>query len=423
MPLDATSTIELPISSIVHHQHLYPRHRHDPETVQRYASLSTAAPPICVNQDYIGIDYRHRTLAALERGETTIKAIIVPTRDDQHLLELAVSANFAHGLALSQSDKQRLAKLRYDPYSGNLTEQKEAIAAWLRVHPATVRRWLENVDHERRQTRNHLIIELDEQGFSQHKIAARVGCSVGHVNNRLRSEMRKCAEMNALPDGFQLQLYDEWRLPRNGVGIEHFGKTHPDIIGNLIWRYAREFDDAVLDLFAGSGTTVDVCRKWGRRCFAFDRKPRHPRGDDIQGHDIIIDGLLPELLCWDDIKLAFLDPPYAAQAAGQYSDDPTDLAHLSLDQFERVLSDLINALGTVLPAGAAIALLIRNTQWHAPDHRIRRHDRNIENLVTLEFEREIFCPLGMNATTTERAWAERTRDCLVISRKCLVWRV
>jgi hypothetical protein len=94
MPLDAitpgTATVEIPISRVVHRQDLYPRSRHDPGTVERYASLTTPAPPIRVNQDFVGIDYRHRMLAALERGETTITASVVRTRDDKHLLDLAV---------------------------------------------------------------------------------------------------------------------------------------------------------------------------------------------------------------------------------------------------------------------------------------------------------------------------------------------
>lgn len=428
MPLDSTTmlseVVQVPMSQIVCRPALYPRERHCPLTVERYASLTTKAPPIWLNQHHELIDGRHRMLAALERGETTISAIVIETRDDNHLIDLAVEVNFDHGLPLSQDDKQRLAVVRYDPSAGDLTQQKRTIAEWLRVHVTTVCRWLESVDHQRRELRHDRIREHHALGWSQRRIADEVGCSVGQVNNVLRSEIRRCELLNDCPSDFVPELYNEWRFTSNDQGIDHFGKTDPRIIENLVWRYARTRSNSVLDLFSGSGTVVDVCRKWERPCFAFDRRPRPARAGDIERHDILVDGLLPAISCWRAITLAFLDPPYSGQAAGRYSDDPTDLAHLTLDEFERVIADLINALGTALPAGAAIALLIRNTQWHSgPEHRIRRHDRNLEGLVTLAYEREIYCPLGRNATPTERSWAEETRDCLDIARKLLIWRV
>lgn len=428
MPLDATSTgtkiVRMPISSIVYRQHLYPRHRHDPATVQDYAERTTTAPAIAVNQHNVLIDGRHRMLAALERYETRITAEVIHTRNDQHLLELSVQMNFDHGLPLSQDDKRRLAKLRYDPRLGKLKTQKESIAAWLRVHYDTVNTWLQNRDHEHRQTRNDSIRELAAQKQTHRDIADTLRCSVRHVHNVLHGPA-KVRKPVSLPTGFQPEVYDIWNLTSNDHGIEHFGKTDPRILDNLIYRYAREPDDVVLDMFAGSGVSVDVCARWNnRRCLAYDRKPRPARGDDIERHDILTDGLLPRIADWSPISLVFLDPPYSGQAKGRYSHDATDLANVPVERFENVLAELINALGKKLSTGSAVVLMIRPTQWASgPDHRIRDHAYEIRRRVKLTWEREIVAPLGRNATTTMRWWAERERECLVISRKLLIWRV
>jgi hypothetical protein len=307
---------------------------------------------------------------------------------------LAVKYNYEHGVPLSKADLKRLAFLRYKPELGGLTNQKKSIAKWLHLDRATMYRWFSEADHRRRAALVDDIRTMPAQNLSQNRIAMKLGCSKGKVNRQLRSQSRKCELLTGLPSDFRVQLYDVWSLNYNSEGVDHYGKCDPTIISNLIYRFARETDDAVLDLFAGVGTIIDVCKKWGRKCLAYDRAPRPIRGDDIQKHDVLTDGLLPDIPNWDDISLVFLDPPFGKQAEGKYSDDPSDLGNVSLDQFETTLIDLINALGQKLSSGAAIALLIRATEWNSgPEHKIRDHAYEIRRRVNVPFEQEIQCAL------------------------------
>src|SRR5438552_1449437 len=104
------------------------------------------------------------------------------------------------------------------------------------VIPGRQLRWLEFADHQRRDARHERIREFAALGYSQHKIAAEARCSVGHVNSVPRSENRRCELLNDCPPDFEPELYDDWRFTRNSDGIDHFGKTDPRIIDNLIWR-------------------------------------------------------------------------------------------------------------------------------------------------------------------------------------------
>ena len=66
-------------------------------------------------------------------------------------------------------------------------------------------------------------------------------------------------------------------------------------------------------------------------------------------------------------KLVYLDPPYWKQAKNQYSDDPTDLGNMGLEDFTTTLAKIITQFGRKLPSGAVIAMLMQPTQWRAPD--------------------------------------------------------
>jgi hypothetical protein len=47
----------------------------------------------------------------------------------------------------------------------------------------------------------------------------------------------------------------------------YFGAVPPQVLENLLWFYT-EPGDTVVDLFAGSGTTIDVAKAMGRRVWA-----------------------------------------------------------------------------------------------------------------------------------------------------------
>jgi hypothetical protein len=73
-------------------------------------------------------------------------------------------------------------------------------------------------------------------------------------------------------------------------GAEHPGRIPGQIMVNLLHLYT-ERGDLVLDLFAGSGTTIDVCRAMGRECVAFDLALRRPDIRPMDALDVRLDDL------------------------------------------------------------------------------------------------------------------------------------
>ena len=154
-----------------------------------------------------------------------------------------------------------------------------------------------------------------------------------------------------------LRVYSLWNFAKND---ERFGMGHPGNIPGQINQnlnyYLTKPGDLIVDLFAGGGTTVDVCKYddddfGNRKCMAFDRKPVRP---DIKKHDLA-DGL-PD---FPDAAMVFLDPPYWGQKAGEYSKDETDLANMPLDLFNKTLGGVVEAS---LKRAQYVALIIGATQ-------------------------------------------------------------
>jgi DNA modification methylase len=223
-------------------------------------------------------------------------------------------------------------------------------------------------------------------------------------------------------ESFKPPLYNVWNFHQNTSDIEHPGNSEPTIIDWLLYLYTEPFN-IVVDPFAGSGSTIDICKNRYRRYWVGDRKPIIEREDEIRVHDIT-DGL-PDLKGrWKDVKLVYLDPPYWKQAKGFYGDDPTNLANMDLDTFNKTLSSIINGFAKQLLLGAHIALLIQPTQWNAPDRKIVDHVIDMIKLVKAQLERRISCPYSTQQYSTQMVeWAKEHKECLVLTRELVVWQV
>jgi hypothetical protein len=163
-----------------------------------------------------------------------------------------------------------------------------------------------------------------------------------------------------------LRLYQVWnfQLADPAFGLEHPGRIPGQIVQNLNYYYT-EPGDLVVDLFAGGGVTIDVCRAadddYGRRkCEAFDIEPRRR---DIKQWDVVKLGLPP----FEPARLLFLDPPYWRQKQGEYSGHETNLANMSLAMFHDELEKVVVA---GLGRADLVALIIGPTQenWEIADH-------------------------------------------------------
>jgi hypothetical protein len=141
----------------------------------------------------------------------------------------------------------------------------------------------------------------------------------------------------------------------------------------------------------------------------------------IRQHDIT-DGIRkpPQ---WKDVKLVYLDPPYWKQAEGQYRDDPTDLANMELEEFNKTLSKLIADYGKKL-SDAYIALVISPTQWKSPDKAYTDHVGDMLRAVKLPVEKRCSVPYESQQCNAQMVkWGKDNRQFLVLTREIVIWRV
>jgi hypothetical protein len=422
--------MEIKVDSVVYRQDLYPRIKHDPETVQRYVLSIESLPPIEVNQHNELIDGWHRWTAHKTAGIETINVKVTETASEADFLELAIVRNSTHGFQLRPEDKKKMAKRIYvGADTKDRPQKKEELAKLLAVSRRTISEWLSDIDKTEREERNERIKSLWMQCRTQEEIAELVGCDRPVVDHFLRenADLQKCAKLSqshatfAEPD-FEPELYSVWTFAKKTNKVSHFGNSEQRIVDQLLYMYTKPFD-VVVDPFAGGGSTIDVCLKRSRRYLVSDRKPIPARESEIRLHDAIIGGPLKPPR-WEEVSLVYLDPPYWRQAQGQYSNDAEDLANMPLEQFTESMVGLINGYAKKMREGSRIALIIQPTQWNADDKQFTDHLMDISKKVKLKIETRIQAPYSSEQCNAQMViWAKENRQCLVISREVIVWRV
>lgn len=418
--------VEVPVTSVVFRQDLYPRIKTSAETVQKYAEDLGVLPPILINQHGELIDGWHRWTAHRKNNSELIRAIVKPTTSEADFLEQAIRTNATHGLQLSAEDKRDMARKIYHTTSERDRDQKKIeLASILSVSERTVRGWLSRIDKDAKEARNRKIYDMWLACHSQDEIAAAVETPQQTVADLVKtftdsgklSESGKAAANHATD--FEPPIYNVWKQQEKTPGSGHFGNSESRWVDNLLYLYTKPFD-MVVDPFAGGGSAIDVCKKRFRRYWVSDRKPIVEREKEIRLHDLT-DGL-PPLHRWTDVKLVYLDPPYWKQAEGRYSDDPTDLANMPLDLFHESLAGVINGFLKKLSPGAVIALILQPTQWKAPERRFTDHVAEMIRRVDARIINRIQAPYESQQCTAQMVeWAKAERKVLTISREIVVW--
>jgi len=415
------------VSDIVFRDDLYPRIETSAVTVQKYAEDLAVLPPIEVNQQNELVDGWHRWTAHKKNEAEDIAVTVTPTKSDAHLLELAIERNAAHGLQLSQQDKRDMARRIYHVTAEKERDaKKKHLAKILSVSERTVRDWLSRIDKDTKEARNRRIFDLWLAGWTQQEIADAVGMKADSLKDIVRdfgdiAEIPKPDQSAATHAAdFDTPIYNVWKQQEKTNGASHFGNSEVRWLDNLLYLYTEPFD-MVVDPFAGGGSTIDLCKKRFRRYYVSDRKPIVEREKEIREHDIT-EGL-PKPPQWKDVKLVYLDPPYWKQAEGQYSNDPTDLANMPLDEFNKTLAGIINSFAKKL-TDAYIALIIQPTQWNAPDRQFTDHVGDMLRAVKLPVDMRYSVPYESQQCNAQMVeWAKDNRRCLVLTRELIVWRV
>jgi DNA modification methylase len=262
---------------------------------------------------------------------------------------------------------------------------------------------------------------------TQEEIAEAVGVPRQTIDDWTKdfAEMSK-SDISAFPSGFEPPIYNVWKQQSKSNAVSHFGNSEARWVENLLYLYT---DPAgiVVDPFGGGGSTIDVCKKWSRRYYVSDRKPIVAREHEIRLHDLTTG--LPSVPRWKDVDLVYLDPPYWKQAEGQYSDDPTDLANMELEQFNTALAGIINGFAKKLKDSASdkpayIALIIQPTQWKAPKRQFTDHIGDMLRAVKLSVDMRYSVPYESQLCTPQMVeWTKAAKRCLVLTREIIVWRV
>jgi len=426
----------LPVADVIFRDDVYPRIDKAPAKVDQYRTSLDQLPPIEVNQHNELIDGWHRWTAYREEGREQIKCVVTNTRDDGHFFELAVRRNSDHGLQLNQREKRNAGRRiyrRYDPADRD-GDLKSEIADILSVNERTVRDWTKRIDKDAEREAERKAWRLYLRCHTQSEIAERVGWSQQKTDRFLDevTQNGRISEMGNLPlaefqdyedeDGKRPLYNVRWEWKEKGDRTDHPGNTDSRIVERLLYLYTDPLD-VVMDPFAGSGSTVRVCEERARRCFASDRKVTPKSEDLVREHDIT-DGL-PNWAgrTWSDVKLVYLDPPYWRQAAGEYSDDPTDLANMDLEDFHDTLVKIVRGFAEKL-RDARIALIIQPTQWRAPGRRYTDHVAHLLSNVDLPVAMRIQAPYESQQANAQMVeWAKEHRSLLALNRELVVWSI
>jgi len=417
--------MKIKTSEVVYREDLYPRSITNPAKVQEYALNLEIMPPIEVNQHNILIDGWHRWTAHKKNEVEDIEIVVIETASDRDLLFLAIEKNNAHGLQLSAEDKKDKARSLYHATAEkDRPEFKKRLPGLFSVSVRVVNDWLSRIDKDMKVKRDKNIIDLWMGCHTNKEISEKIGITeegTRKIISQLTADLPKVGKSD-FSDMDPKPIYNVWKKQTKTTGVSHFGNSEPEWLENLMYLYTEPFD-IVLDPFAGGGSTIDVCKKRGRRYFVSDRKPIVEREKEIRCHDITTG--CPAVPRWKDVKLVYLDPPYWKQAAGQYSDDPEDLANMDIDTFNSTLASLIKNISKKLQPGSFIALIIQPTQWKAPERQFTDHVVDmIKAIPLLPVDMRYSVPYESQQCNAQMViWAKENKRCLVLTREIIVWRV
>lgn len=423
--------VKIKTNDVVFREDLYPRIETSAVTVQKYAEDLSVLPDIEVNQHNELIDGWHRWTAHKKNGVEEISAVVTETKSDAELLELAIERNATHGLQLSQADKEKMAGRLYSaflagkPSKAESAEYKERLAKILSVQLRSVQNWTSRDDKDHKRELERVAFQLWLSCHTHEEIAEQTGWSrpvvTEFVEKRTLSFLDKTQRAAAEhATDFDPPIYNVWKQQEKSNGSSHFGNSEIRWLDNLLYLYTQPFD-VVIDPFAGGGSTIDLCKRRFRRYFVSDRKPIIEREKEIRQHDVTSG--LPKPPQWKDVKLVYLDPPYWKQAEGQYSSDATDLANMSLEEFNQALAGVISGFAKKL-AAAHIALIIQPTQWKAPGREYVDHVGDMLRAVKLPVAMRYSVPYESQQCNAQMVeWAKESKQCLVLTREIVVWRV
>ena len=399
---------------------LYPRLRPHDDVVERYRDAIDNLPPIVVARDGVLVDGYHRWQAHVREGVEQIRAVNLGNLTDAEIIRESIRRNATHGQQLSRQDKQRMAAHMWTALADlPASERVKEIADLLAVSERSVQNWTKDVRKAEKQAQQNKAWDLWLDCHEQQEIADVIGVHQTTVGDWLK-DFRNSADFLKAPES--RQHFDVWQFPttdrESGGQQSYFGAVPPQVVENLLWFFT-EPGDIVVDLFAGSGTTIDVAKRMGRRVWASDIRGNHYSPHlPIHRHDATT-GWPADAPRKAD--LVFLDPPYWRQASGRYSSEPNELAEMDLEAFYAAWEKVVKA---VVGHARRVAYIISPTQLD--DGSVVDHATDMLRPFWAEgwrVERRIIVPYStQQATGQQVTWAREHRRMLKLYRDLVVMR-
>jgi len=396
---------------------LYPRLRPDDSAIERYRDALDNLPPIVVARGRILVDGYHRWQAHRREGLTEIAAVDLGDLSDVEIFNESIRRNASHGQQLSRQDKQSLAgKLWQTLAHLDKGERDAEIATLLAVSPRAVQAWTKDARADEKRAAQARAWDLWLDCMSEREIEAAIDVPRKTLADWV-GEKRNSADFAQPPES--RQHFDVWQFAKadKDAGQQsYFGSLPPQVVENLLWFYT-EPGDTVIDLFAGSGTTIDVAKRMGRRVWASDIRGDHYSPHlPIHQHDATT-GWPADAPAKADLVL--LDPPYWKQAAGRYSNEPNELAEMTLDEWCDAWVKVLKACAGRAKRIAYIISPTQNDDGTVVDHATDMLQAAWDAGLTVD-RRIIATYSSQQATGQQVTWARDNKRMLKLYRDLVI---
>ena len=398
---------------------LYPRIKPSDEVIERYRLAIEQLPPIVVARDGVLVDGYHRWQAHVREEIADIEAEDLGNLSDTEIFNESITRNAKHGHQLEIKDKQVLAGRLWGSMSHlDKEERLSRIGELLAVARRSVERWTKEERKAELDEKKEKAWDLWLDCKTQEEISGIIGgVHKDTVNEWFDGFPTNVANPSNPPKS--RQHFDIWQFnaAKNDAGAQsYFGACPPQIIENLLWFYTEPKDGVVVDLFGGTGTTIEVAKAMGRRVWCSDIRGNHNNPTlPIHKHDITKG--YPDKAPVAD--LIFLDPPYWKQAAGRYSSEKGEMAEMTLEEFYGAWSELIKACKKKLKKGGRIAFIVSPTEdkdaGNVVDHAFDMVPKN------MTIERRIIVPYSTQQATGQQVnWARDKKRMLKLYRDLVI---
>jgi hypothetical protein len=371
----ARPSTQIPLSSIILDETIYPRKGIDPRRVGIFSENIRDGfdfDPIevepCPDRPgfYRLLDGAHRWNAFKATGAETVTVIVRDLAGNDPLLYAAKKAigpkqltedeardtarrAYSRNTRLSSADIGKAigrARRTVDAYIADLraVNQMDLDIKIFRMHCLGIPqdRIAKQMGINQASIHNHLLkmatlpnlINADlARGFTVAQVAEKHGWTEPMVWSLALEDKTDHDRFKALGWGFR--TWDQWEFNDcdNRFGDDWPGRIPAQLIAHIL-RYFSQPGDLVLDPMAGGGVTPDTCLAMNRRCWAFDMKDRPDTRPEIEPFtwEIASD----QCLFWpvsakEKPDLILFDPPYFDKKAADY--DEKSISGLSRNDY------------------------------------------------------------------------------------------